>query len=87
MVSLRLQPISLDCRLFEDYYNDGISLNTLSHWGWHTIPDKNNYQLEEAIGYYDTYGRQVPYVSETRNPAAQWLRGQIRIGCIWVELV
>ncbi|MBN2089901.1 hypothetical protein JW964_09810 [candidate division KSB1 bacterium] len=60
---------------FSDFYDEtGIPLGTQSQWGWHTIPDKNNYFLEQTYKPYNTYGRSVNYASETNNPAAQWLR-------------
>ena len=59
---------------FPEFYKDGIPLSTQSEWGWHTIPDSNNYTLESAAEYWDTYGRRVPYASLQNSPAGQWLR-------------
>jgi hypothetical protein len=59
---------------FMDYYENGISLGTQSHWGWHTCPNPKNYTLEQASNYYDTDGRQVSYASDMTSEAAQWLR-------------
>lgn len=59
---------------FTDYYNSGIPLNTMSHWGWHSFPNTENYKLEDAIEYYDSHGRQVGYASNRSVPAGEWLR-------------
>ncbi len=59
---------------FPAFYEQSLPLGTLSEWGWHTIPSANSYQLEDAFKLYDTYGRDVPYASQTRNSAGQWLR-------------
>ncbi len=59
---------------FTERYRDGIPLGTLSEWGWHTIPSDASLDLEKTFKYYDTYGRKVPYASQTRSPAGKWLR-------------
>ncbi len=59
---------------FLDDYENGIPLGSQSHWGWHTCPNPNNYTLEQASKYYETYGRSVSYASEMTSEAAQWLR-------------
>jgi hypothetical protein len=59
---------------FPDYYERGIPLGTQSQWGWHSIPDPDNYSLDSAYEYYDTYGRQVPYASKQHSKAGEWLR-------------
>ncbi|NOX65865.1 MAG: hypothetical protein GXO85_08715 [Chlorobi bacterium] len=59
---------------FNDYYDNGIPLNTMSHWGWHSFPNPENYKLEDAIKYYDSHGRKVGYASNRSVPAAEWLR-------------
>ncbi len=60
---------------FTESYARGIPLCTLSYWGWHTVPNREGYRLEDAMKYYDTYGRPVGYASVTGTPAANWLRG------------
>ncbi|MBZ0256271.1 hypothetical protein K8I31_09425, partial [bacterium] len=59
---------------FPDFYEQGVPLGTLSEWGWHTAPPKNNYALEDTFEYFDVDGREVPYASQTRSDAAKWLR-------------
>lgn len=59
---------------FSEYYEDGIHLGTQSNWGWHSIPNENNYKLEDTFENYDTYGRKVPYAFKQHSSAGQWLR-------------
>jgi len=59
---------------FPDFYEKGIPLSTQSNWGWHTIPNRRNYVLDDATEFWDTYGRQVPYASQQNTEAGQWLR-------------
>ncbi|MBF0433584.1 MAG: hypothetical protein HQK83_20060 [Fibrobacteria bacterium] len=44
---------------------DYLTLSTLSHWGWHSVPNTNNYKLSDTYKYFDYFGRQVPYVYMT----------------------
>jgi hypothetical protein len=59
---------------FPEEYEAGIPLSTQSEWGWHSFPNPQGYELADALQNYDTYGRQVPYVSNQNRPAAIWLR-------------
>lgn len=59
---------------YPEHYLKGTPLGTLSSWGWHTIPSSTPFKLEDAFETFDTFGRDVPYASKTRNPAGQWLR-------------
>jgi hypothetical protein len=71
---------------FPDSYADGIPLSTQSHWGWHTFPNPEGYELKDALKNYDHYGREVPYASDQDRAAGKWLRssphrlGLARIG-------
>ncbi len=42
-------------------YEEGVSLGTMSNWGWHTIPNTENYNLDETYLYHEVNGRQIPY--------------------------
>lgn len=55
-------------------YESGIPLVTQSQWGWHRIPDSAGFQIDETFEYFDTYGRPVPYASNTRTAASDYLR-------------
>jgi len=37
---------------FPEYYAKGIPLGTQSEWGWHTFPNKENYQFKETLKSY-----------------------------------
>lgn len=66
---------------FVDYYATGIPLGTLSNWGWHTFPNPEKYELQEAAKIYKISGREVPYIHDfrgekdtRRGKASLWLR-------------
>jgi hypothetical protein len=71
---------------FPGEYEAGIPLSTQAEWGWHSFPNPEGYKLADALRYYGTYGRAVPYASNQNTPAAGWLRmnphrlGLARIG-------
>jgi hypothetical protein len=46
---------------FYKEYEEGVSLGTMSNWGWHTIPNTENYNIAETYLYHEVEGRQVPY--------------------------
>jgi hypothetical protein len=81
---------------FPDYYAKGISLGTMSNWGWHTWPNPENYQLSDNYVAYNVHGRQVDYVhqfsrgEDTRKiEASNWLRAnphRIHLGMIGLQI-
>lgn len=56
------------------YYKNGIPLQIISGWGWHTYPNPNGYTLKDAFKYYDVHGREVGYPSNQNSKAGKWLR-------------
>ena len=46
---------------FPEYYQKGVPLGTQSEWGWHSFPNKEGYQVEEAQRQYELNGRRIPY--------------------------
>ena len=75
---------------FAEAYENGIPLGTQSQWGWHTCPNPENYNLNHAFKYYDTYGRQVSYASLQNNKAGQWLRAnphRLHLGKIGFKII
>ena len=40
---------------------DTSALVTMSEWGWHSLPNTNNYKLSDTFADVDTDGRKVPY--------------------------
>ena len=62
---------------FPDFYSTGIPLFIQSNWGWHTLPNPNNYKLEDVLVETDVHGRKVKLASigDVKLEANQWLRG------------
>ena len=56
------------------YYKNGIPLETLSNWAWHSFPNTENYTLEDACKEYDFHGGKVLYASLEKSPAGQYFR-------------
>ena len=81
---------------FPDYYAGGISLGTMSNWGWHSAGNPENYQLSDDYVSYDVHGRQVDYVMQfTRGPdrrksgASNWLRSnphRVHLGIVGLKI-
>lgn len=74
---------------FPQSYAGGIPLTTMAEWGWHSFPNTGNHKLEETFAMIDTAGRPVPYNSNQKGPAADYLRAnphQITLGLIGLTL-
>jgi protein-glucosylgalactosylhydroxylysine glucosidase len=75
---------------FPDFYENDIPLGTQAQWGWHSIPNPENYQLDVSLRDYDSHGRQVSYASNQRSPGAQWLRAnphRLHLGQIGLKIL
>jgi hypothetical protein len=59
---------------FPDFYRSGIPLSTLSQWGWHSLPNPNDYRLDQTLTLHDAGGKKAGYASEQDGPAGVWLR-------------
>jgi len=60
---------------FEDYYfKNGIPLETLSNWTWHSFPNTGHLSLNESMREIDFHGRKVSYPSDEKSPAGQYFR-------------
>lgn len=80
---------------FPESYAAGVPLGTQSQWGWHSFPDPENFQPEEALKAYD-FGRgkeefySVEFKEEGRKKrATEWLRSnphRLHLGNIGFEL-
>lgn len=59
---------------FEDAYNRGIPLSTMSQWGFHTSPNPQGYSLEKfPLTPKESFGRKVPYLYyEKGKSPAEW---------------
>lgn len=53
---------------FYQEYEHGVSLGTMSNWGWHTNPNSEKYDIEETYIYHDVEGRKVPYENQFQFP-------------------
>ena len=60
---------------FEDYYHkNGIALETMSTWAWHSFPNTNKYTLADASKPSDFHGRKIMYASQEKSPAGEYFR-------------
>ena len=81
---------------FPEFYSRGISLGTMSNWGWHTGPNPENFRLPDNYRTYDVHRRPVDYVrqfsarDDARKAAAStWLREnphRIHLGMIGLQI-
>jgi hypothetical protein len=56
------------------YYKNGIPLETLSNWAWHSFPNTGHFKLQDAMKEIDFHGRKVFYASDENSPAGQYFR-------------
>lgn len=81
---------------FPEFYSRGISLGTMSEWGWHTGKNPENYQLSDVYKTYNVHGRNVDYIRQFRAgegdrkvAASNWLRAnphRIHLGMIGLQI-
>jgi hypothetical protein len=81
---------------FPEFYSKGISLGTMSNWGWHTSENPENYQLNDVYKNYTVHGRNVDYIHQYRPSedarkvaASDWLREnphRIHLGMIGLQI-
>ncbi len=82
---------------FPGFYERGISLGTMSDWGWHSFPNPENFNLEDNYRNYDVHGRQVSYLwqygrgeDERKRMASDWLREnphRIHLGMVGLQII
>jgi len=56
------------------YYKNGIPLETLSTWAWHSFPNPKNLRLEDAMKESDFHGRKIMYASQEKSEAGEYFR-------------
>jgi hypothetical protein len=56
------------------YYKNGIPLETLSTWAWHSFPNMKNLKLEDAMKPSDFHGRKIMYASQEKSAAGEYFR-------------
>jgi len=81
---------------FPEFYSGGISLGTMSNWGWHTNPNPENYQLSDNYRTFNVHGRPVIYVRQfspredtAKAEASTWLRSnphRVHLGMIGMHI-
>lgn len=67
---------------FPEAYANGVSLGTLSEWGWDSFKNTNGYNVSETLKNYDQHGRKVSYIVEWKQPSRQrdvtlWFRQNV----------
>ncbi|OFY62695.1 MAG: hypothetical protein A2V64_06495 [Bacteroidetes bacterium RBG_13_43_22] len=77
---------------FPQFYSGGISLGTMSNWGWHTGENPGNYKLSDVYKTYQVHGLPVDYIHQYRSgediskvAASEWLRAnphRIHLGMV-----
>jgi hypothetical protein len=82
---------------FPEFYSRGISLGTMSDWGWHSGANPENYQLADVYKSYEVHGRNVNYVRQFRTAedarkgaASDWLRSnphRIHLGMVGLQIL
>lgn len=82
---------------FPEFYSKGISMGTMSNWGWHTGENPQNYKLSDVYKTYEVHGRPVEYVHQFRTgddsikvAASDWLRAnphRIHLGMIGLQII
>jgi len=60
--------------LGEYYYKNGIPLETMCTWAWHSFPNTKHYKLEDAMKPINFHGRQILYASQEKSPAGGYFR-------------
>jgi len=56
------------------YYKNGIPLETMCTWAWHSFPNTKNLKLEDAMKPIDFHGRQIMYASQEKSEAGDYYR-------------
>jgi len=56
------------------YHQNGIPLETMCTWAWHSFPNTQNLKLEDAMKPIDFHGRKIMYASQEKSPAGAYYR-------------
>lgn len=56
---------------FATYYQNGVPLGTQSDWGWHSFPDKEQLNRNDALRAYQLDGREVKYLVQGKDEKAK----------------
>lgn len=82
---------------FPEFYEKGISLGTMSNWGWHTGENPENFKLSDIYKTYEVHGRNIDYAHQFRDGkdtkkilASEWLRTnphRIHLGITGLQII
>src|SRR5690554_927060 len=56
---------------FPELYSEGVPLGTQSQWGWHSFPNPEKFEPEEALKNYNFRGHEEPYAVQFNEPGRQ----------------
>lgn len=80
---------------FPTLYTRGVSLGTMSSWGWHSFDNPKNLKPEDAFQEFDFgHGHKEIYSTQSRTPgrhhdASEWYRinpHRLHLGCVGLEV-
>ncbi|MBN1125557.1 MAG: hypothetical protein JXA82_11150 [Sedimentisphaerales bacterium] len=79
---------------FPEFHEQGMPLGTQSQWGWHSMPNPEDFKLQDVLSEYEVAGRSVPYASDGSfsggySPTGNWLRSnphRLHLGRIGLQL-
>ncbi|GLR18971.1 hypothetical protein [Portibacter lacus] len=64
---------------FHDFYENGVSLGTLSEWGWHTTPNPDEYRYDEILKTYESCNDlEIPIAIQHKEGRKQKVTNWIR---------
>ena len=80
---------------FPEYYERGVSLGTLSQWGWHSMPNTGDYKLSEVLEDFETCGdKKISIATQHKTGRAKevtdWFRAnphRLHLGLVGLEFI
>jgi hypothetical protein len=60
--------------LYPVYQSEGIPLETLARWSWHSNPNPDGHRLADANRPFEVHGKTVGFPTASDGPAGRWLR-------------
>lgn len=56
------------------YHEEGIPLETLATWAWHSFPNPDGLKMQDAMKAYNFHGRSIQFAGLQRSPAGAYFR-------------
>lgn len=82
---------------FPELYSRGISLGTMSDWGWHSGENPDSFKISELYKSYSVHGRNIDYLRQwmtnedaRKAAASDWLRRnpyRFHLGMIGLQIL